>query len=125
MQNGSRPVRTVRAIHFPFSIFHFSFLSASLLSLPLATADEPPPKLVGSSSCATAACHGGLSGHKFVGSEFPIWSARDPHSRAYSVLLNDLSRQMAEQLQLPKPAHESAVCLNCHSPSTSTESKLT
>ncbi len=40
------------------------------------------------------------------------------------MLLNDLSRQMAEQLKLPKPAHESAVCLNCHSPATSTDSKL-
>ena len=109
--------------HFAFSISHFSFLIASFLPLPLATADEPPPKLVGSASCATAACHGGLSGHKFVGSEFPIWSARDPHSRAYSVLRNDLSRQMAEQLKLPKPAHESAVCLNCHSPATSADSK--
>ena len=31
---------------------------------------------------------------------------------------------MAELLKLPKPAHESAVCLNCHSPATSTDSKL-
>lgn len=74
------------------------------------------PRLVGSSSCATAACHGGLSGNPIVGAEFPIWSQRDPHSRAYSVLLNDLSQQMAARLELKQPPHESAICLNCHSP---------
>ena len=124
MQNGSGPVIADRAVHFAFSIFHFSFCIAFLLPPAQATADEPNPKLTGSASCATAACHGGLGGHKFVGAEFPVWSERDPHARAYSVLLNDLSRQMAEQLKLPKPAHESAVCLNCHSPATSNESKM-
>lgn len=79
------------------------------------------PRLVGNASCAAAACHGGLSGHPTVGAEFPIWSARDPHSRAYSVLLNDLSQQMAKNLKLLQPAHESAVCLNCHSPAAATE----
>lgn len=102
---------------------HFALCTLLCLCAEFAVAEDAPPKLVGSASCATAACHGGLAGHKFVGSEFPIWSARDPHSRAYSVLQNDLSRQMAEQLKLPKPAHESAVCLNCHSPATSVDSK--
>jgi hypothetical protein len=78
------------------------------------------PRLVGSASCATAACHGGLSGQPIVGAEFSIWSQRDPHSRAYSVLLNDLSQQMAKRLELMQPAHESAICLNCHSPATTT-----
>ena len=124
MQDGRQPAKTALVRHFAFSIFHFSFLIASCLRENVATAEDAPHKLVGSASCATAACHGGLAGHKFVGSEFPIWSARDPHSKAYSVLRNDLSRQMAEQLKLPKPAHESAVCLNCHSPATSSDSKL-
>lgn len=75
-------------------------------------------RLVGSASCATAACHGGLSGQPIIGAEFPIWSQRDPHSRAYSVLLNDLSQQMVKRLGLTPPAHELAVCLNCHSPAT-------
>lgn len=120
MKNGQGVAALATARHFAFCIFHFSFLIA-FSSLAIA---EDTPKLVGSASCATAACHGGLTGHKFVGSEFPIWSSRDPHSRAYSVLLNDLSKQMAELLKLPKPAHESAVCLNCHSPATSADSKL-
>lgn len=113
------------ALHVAPGTWHLALGMVFLFDVALAFAQETPFKLVGSASCATAACHGGLAGHKFVGSEFPIWSGRDPHSRAYSVLLNDLSKQMAELLRLPQPAHESAVCLNCHSPATSTDSKLT
>ena len=81
--------------------------------------DESKPKLVGSNSCAAAGCHGGLAGRKVVGSEFPLWAARDPHARAYSVLLNDVSKQMAARLKLSnKTAHESVECLKCHSPAT-------
>lgn len=82
-------------------------------------AEDSPPKFVGSSSCATAACHGGLAGRKIVGAEHPRWVTRDPHARAYSVLLDDLSKQMAAQLKLSNnTAHESAECLICHSPAT-------
>ncbi len=90
-------------------------------------ADESSPKFVGSSSCAAAACHGGLAGNKVVGSEFPLWAARDPHARAYSALLNDLSKQMAARLKLSnKTAHESVECLSCHSPRTArNESTIT
>ncbi len=129
MKSAECKVQSVRvkaacALHFALCTLHFALGTLLCFGTTNAIAEDSPPKLVGSSSCATAACHGGLGGHKFVGSEFPIWSARDPHARAYSVLQNDLSRQMAEQLKLPKPAHESAVCLNCHSPATSNESKM-
>ncbi len=123
MTNGKASAQTVFHFRSPFSVLRSSFFVVLCVGVPAATAQDAPPKLVGSASCATAACHGGLTGHKFVGSEFSIWSARDPHSRAYSVLLNDLSKQMAEQLKLPKPAEESSVCLNCHSPATSSESR--
>ncbi len=122
MQSAKCKVRSARVK--AACVLQFALCILVCPSPEFAFAEDASPKLVGSASCATAACHGGLAGHKFVGSEFPIWSARDPHSRAYSVLRNDLSRQMAEQLKLPKPAHESAVCLNCHSPATSTDSKL-
>lgn len=122
MKNEKAVAKAATPTHFAFSISHFSLLIAFS---SLAIAEDAAPKLVGSASCATAACHGGLTGHRFVGSEFPIWSGRDPHSRADSVLLNDLSKQMAELLKLPRPAHESAACLNCHSPATSADSKLT
>ena len=145
MKNGKAPANTVfvlrspfsvlrspfsvlrfsfSVLRFSFSVLRFSFFVVLCVGIQTATGEGTPPKLVGSASCATAACHGGLAGHKFVGSEFPIWDEQDPHSRAYSVLRDDLSRQMAQQLKLPKPAHESAVCLNCHSPATSADSKL-
>ncbi len=129
MQSAECKVKSVRvkaacASHFALCTLHSALCILACGNINAASAEDAPPKLVGSASCATAACHGGLTGHKFVGAEFPIWSARDPHSRAYSELRNDLSQQMAELLKLPKPAHESAVCLNCHSPTTSSDSKL-
>ncbi len=83
-----------------------------------ATRDQTPSRLLGTASCAAAACHGGIKQANGIGAEYSVWLQNDSHARAYSVLLNDLSKQMAELLQLPKPAHESAVCLNCHSPTT-------
>lgn len=123
MRNGQALATAVFFLRSPFSVVRSSFFILACVGVQTATGEDAPPKLVGNSSCATAACHGGLAGHKFVGAEFPIWSARDPHSQAYSVLRNDVSQQMAELLKLERPAHESAVCLNCHSPATSTDSK--
>lgn len=98
-----------------------------LFATLVTAADESPPKFVGSSSCAAAACHGGLAGNKVVGSEFSLWAARDPHARAYSVLHSGLSKQMAARLKLSKTtAHESVECLSCHSPVTAAkESTIT
>ena len=98
-----------------------------LFTTIVAAADESPPKFVGSSSCAAATCHGGIAGNKVVGSEFPLWADRDPHARAYSVLLNDHSKQIAARLKLSNnSAHKSAECLNCHSPATAAaESTIT
>lgn len=104
------------------------FVPRLLLSAALAIAvtgavraDDKPlskPRLVGTASCAAAACHGGLTKDGIVGAEYATWVGHDPHARAYSVLHNELSQRMAKELKLPKPAHESAVCLNCHSPAT-------
>ncbi len=105
----------------PFATIRFAvcFVFVWMASTIVAAADESSPKFVGSSSCAAAACHGGLAGNKVVGSEFPLWAARDPHARAYSVLLNGLSKQMAARLKLSnKTAHKSVECLSCHSPAT-------
>ena len=48
------------------------------------------------------------------GREYTTWLRLDPHSRAYGSLLNDTSRRMAQRLGLPQPAHQSALCLDCH-----------
>ncbi len=118
------PMALVPSGSFAFDLYTFFSVSVLLFATNVGAAD---PKFVGSSSCAAAACHGGLAGHKVIGSEFPLWAARDPHAQAYSVLLTDLSKQMAARLKLSnKTAHESAECLNCHSPATAAkESTLT
>jgi hypothetical protein len=65
-------------------------------------------------SCAAASCHGGLGQPGSKGSEYTTWALLDPHRRAYAVLLEERSVQMAKLLGLPEPAHRSKVCLTCH-----------
>ena len=73
-------------------------------------------KHAGSLSCASASCHGGSDSVR-AGSEYTTWVNSDPHFRAYTILLDDSSRKIAEVLKLPRPAHESELCLSCHAPS--------
>ncbi len=74
---------------------------------------------VGVGGCAAAACHGGET-DKPRG-EYATWIARDPHSRAYSVLFGETSLQMAQQLAggdatRATAPHEDRRCLACHAP---------
>jgi len=78
-------------------------------------------------SCAAASCHGGGQVGK-VGSEHSTWAPQafatgpsDPHTKAYSVLFNSVSVQMAKYLDLKDsrgnskvPAHQATLCLKCH-----------
>jgi hypothetical protein len=86
-----------------------------------------PAPWVGVGGCAAAACHGGEV-EKPRG-EYTTWISRDPHSRAYSVLFNESSLQMARQLAGGNPSkslppHEDQRCLACHAP-TGPESERT
>lgn len=82
----------------------------------------PPPELladiahryVGTASCAASNCHGRPGPRQPAGAEYTIWIEEDPHARAYSVLFNEQSRQMAARLSLAA-AHEADLCLDCHS----------
>lgn len=91
--------------------------------------DHEAFKYVGTASCAASNCHGGdrtggnrppfsNDGHRgrdaTWGGEYSIWLHQDPHARAYDVLYDDLSVEMAEKLGLPEGAHRSNRCLNCH-----------
>lgn len=108
-QNEQAPTAIAVAKSCAFSVVRSAVCFGSVLSFAalVGVAEESPPKFVGSSSCAAAACHGGLAGNKVVGSEFPLWAARDPHARAYSALHSSLSKQMASRLRLSnKTAHE-------------------
>lgn len=71
---------------------------------------------VGVGGCSAANCHGGDGSKGTVGSEYSIWIQDDKHAEAYSVLYNETSQRMARLLKLDKPAHQAALCLNCHAP---------
>lgn len=70
----------------------------------------------GVASCAASACHGRPDPASH-GGEWSTWSRRDPHARAYDVLLQDRSRQIEQRLNPdrgePHPEKDD-VCLNCH-----------
>jgi hypothetical protein len=68
-------------------------------------------------SCASSLCHGSIApwnASPVAQNEYVVWSRLDKHARAYNVLLNAQSRRMAEKLALAQPAHQSAICLDCH-----------
>lgn len=70
----------------------------------------------GVGSCAASNCHGGDPAVGIVGAEYSVWVQHDKHAEAYSVLLNNESKRMAELLGLKQGAHNAPLCLNCHSP---------
>ncbi|MES2788869.1 MAG: multiheme c-type cytochrome [Planctomycetota bacterium] len=98
-------------------------------SIPSPTATPIPQvtpqfELTGAGSCAAAGCHGGDGTRKkpdgtfnFSSSSYSVWIQRDPHARAYDVLLTDRSRNMIRQLGTGwHAAHQESRCLVCHSP---------
>jgi hypothetical protein len=87
---------------------------------PLQIPRQPAEKLssehqtLGAATCSAASCHGANRREGSKSSEYSTWADHDAHNRAYSVLFDKRSQQMARNLGLDKPAHESAVCLKCH-----------
>ena len=78
---------------------------------------QSPHKTLGVASCASSLCHGSVtpwSDGNIRQNEYVLWSRNDPHARSYERLQNDKSKEMARRLALPKPAHETAECLDCH-----------
>lgn len=79
--------------------------------------DQSPDRTLGVVTCASSLCHGsiaGWDGSPVLQNEYIVWSRLDKHARAYALLLNDKSRAIAAKLDLPQPAHQSRVCLDCH-----------
>jgi hypothetical protein len=71
---------------------------------------------LGVASCAGSTCHGAVQpfrGSNVLQNEYVTWTRRDPHAKAYRVLLEERSIRMARNLGLPN-AHTAAVCLDCH-----------
>jgi hypothetical protein len=86
---------------------------------------SPDVGYIGAGSCSAAGCHGGNGTRpKFAlanrstesFSAYSTWIQKDPHARAYQVLLEEKSLQMHRLLgkgwKLP---HQEARCLTCHS----------
>jgi hypothetical protein len=78
-------------------------------------------RLQGSGSCAAAACHNADGPPGVATTEYSTWLAHDRHARAYSVLLDERSQRIMDNLYPPatpeqrrQPRHE-ALCLRCHS----------
>jgi hypothetical protein len=71
---------------------------------------------LGVATCAGSNCHGATQRppNSYVpGDEYLIWSKRDKHRNAYTVLLDPRAVAMAHALGLPDAAHQK-LCLDCH-----------
>jgi len=73
---------------------------------------EPVPHWVGMSGCSKIGCHNGSTNG--ANRQFGLWT-KDNHARAFDVLLESKSQQIAKAIGLSSPAHESKLCLKCHS----------
>ncbi|MEE9304448.1 MAG: multiheme c-type cytochrome [Thiotrichaceae bacterium] len=104
-------------VFFSFSVL-LQVAQANDISLPAYAKD----KHLGVMSCAGSTCHEAskpLPGSPVRQNEFSTWKAKDEHSKAYQHLKNKLSVQIAKNLGLAKPAHQSKVCLDCHADNVS------
>jgi hypothetical protein len=99
------------------------WLAAVLLSLsaPAPAATTLPQYAtdlsLGVATCSNSLCHGATEYWKssnVLQNEYLTWQGRDKHARAYSVLLNSASREIARKLGMSIPPHESDMCLDCH-----------
>src|SRR5690349_14319529 len=79
-------------------------------------ASAPPNRIVGSMSCAAAACHGNDGPKGAGGSELRTVAEYDPHRRAFAVLFQERSERMVRLLAAGAehaPAHRTELCLRC------------
>jgi hypothetical protein len=85
--------------------------------------DAAPSQLVGSGSCAGRGCHGAIEpvrDDSVQQNEFTTWVSRDRHAQAYTVLFDERSRRIQENLNGAEPAERrvsaehNPLCLRCH-----------
>ena len=92
-------------------LFPLFFLCSALLT-------GQSPRFIGAGGCASSNCHGATSPaspdeSRILGYEYTVWSVRDRHSQAYSVLSENRSKRMAQILAI-RDATTSDQCLACH-----------
>ena len=117
-----------------------AFQEVALASEPAASAEQSalaidsasgllaarqPHNFLGARSCAASACHGGIDPDpRFPLSrrnEYVTWLDKDPHSRSYQTLNNELSKAILDRLSRPTDddatrANRLANCFGCHNP---------
>ena len=92
-----------------------ALISAALLALALPVRADDAVHL-GVQSCAGNNCHGAvkpIGASRIPQDEYFIWSQKDKHAQAYTVLTNDRSKRIARNLGLADAQH-AAICLDCH-----------
>ncbi|NBW44747.1 MAG: hypothetical protein EBR45_04140 [Betaproteobacteria bacterium] len=93
-------------------------LTHSLQAAPAALPNVATDQTIGTINCASSTCHGSIAPwneSNVLQNEYTTWSRLDRHAKAYTVLLNKQSQRIAKNLGLAQPAHESKICLDCHS----------
>jgi len=83
------------------------------------TAWADDPIHIGVQSCAGNNCHGAvqpIGASRVPQNEYFVWSQKDKHAQAYTVLTNDRSKRIARNLGLSDPDHpeHASLCLDCH-----------
>ncbi|MGH9340531.1 MAG: multiheme c-type cytochrome [Acidobacteriota bacterium] len=94
----------------------------AVMLLPIALAGflllspQDQVNFTGAGSCASSNCHGSVwprTGGRIKQNEYQIWSTKDGHAKAYAVLLEPRSQQIARNLGISEP-HTATLCLDCH-----------
>ncbi|MCA9440385.1 MAG: hypothetical protein KC964_06225 [Candidatus Omnitrophica bacterium] len=94
------------------------FLFALTVAYP--SVGQGQPKHLGAKTCAH--CHGTADWTRMT--HYTIWSATDLHSRAFQVLSNDLSKEIAGWMALPEGQPESwDKCTRCHTPGVAAKNR--
>lgn len=96
-------------------------IAAILLALlfgaaPAAALPRDDGTHLGVATCAGSNCHGAVQrskGSYVAQNEYLIWSQKDKHSKAFTVLRDKLALRIAHNLGLPDAEHQQ-ICLNCH-----------
>ncbi len=97
------------------AVFGMVLLALALCG-PASSADPSGAVHLGVATCAGSNCHGASErqpNSAVAGDEYTIWSKRDKHRQAYSVLLGDRAIHIARALGLPDAASQK-ICLDCH-----------
>src|SRR5665213_1921705 len=116
---GLRSIATVLACSVVAGWAWQATAQAPAAQAPAAQVPAAPPAdgaHLGVSSCAGSTCHGAverLKGSHVVQNEYIIWSRKDKHAQAYTVLLEDRSLRIAHNLGLAD-ARTAPLCLDCH-----------